>query len=265
MSNFFSIKLSSCFILSLILSFAFANVCLAHYSWIQVDNFNFSTVDNIDIFIANGHKFPVMANFMEASRLDDIYIVNNNNNKISIDPTSKFKLKSNNKLKKGSYILAAYSKYFSSDTPSGYYKFKTKEDLDNVTKCELNHKCMKSIINSKNAHDKVDFKVGHSIEIIPLKNPLNMDKGEFLPIQVLLNGDPLQDSQIHATYMGYYTKKQKYKGFGQTVRTNQKGKAKIKLDHRGIWLIKAYSKSPYPNKEVCDIKEFIASLTFRME
>lgn len=244
-----------------IILFVFTAKSFAHYPWIQLDRFHPKEGEKLDLTIGFGHHFPSLTRFLNHKRIQDINIYNHNKQKLSMQTSSKFHFISKNKLNKGSYIVSSFAPNFFTETTSGY-KRRSKGGLSNVIECEQNNWCMKSIVNVGNFQEDVDIEVGHPIEIIPLKNPLALERGEALPIRIILNGKPLQEEKVRATYMGFTSGE---KEFAQTVKTDEKGRAEIKLTNRGIWLIRAYSKSPYPNKEVCDIKEFIASLTFRME
>jgi len=244
-----------------ILLFVFTAKCLAHYPWIQMDSFHPEAGENLELTIGFGHHFPSLASFLNHKRVQNIAIYNHQKQEFPMQNPSKFHFISRNKLNKGSYIVSSFAPNFFTKTTSGY-KRRSKEGLNNVIECEQNNWCMKSIVNIGNSQEDVDIKVGHPIEIIPLKNPLALERGESLPIRVILNGKPLQEEKVRATYMGFTSGE---KEFAQTVKTDEKGRAEIELTNRGIWLIRAYSKSPYPDPKVCDIKEYIASLTFRVE
>ena len=244
-----------------ILFFSLASDGLAHYPWIQLDSFHPEEGEKLELTIGFGHHFPSLASFLEHERIKNITIYNHQKQKYSMIASTKFNYKSKKGLQEGSYVVASFAPNFFTETTSGY-KQRSKEGLNNVIECEHNNWCMKSIVNVGNSHEDVDIKMGHPIEIIPLKNPSTLDQGDSLPIQVVLKGEPQQKIKIQATYMGFTSDKQE---FAQTVQTDENGRAEIELTHRGIWLVKAYSKAAYPNPDICDIKEYIASLTFRLK
>ena len=253
-------KMSALAFILFIYLFVFTSKSIAHYPWIQMDSFHTESGEMLELAIGFGHHFPALSSFLEHERVKEINIYNHKKQKSSIHSPSKFIYESQEELKKGSYIVASFAPNFFTKTTDGY-KQQSKKGLNNVIECEQNNWCMKSIVNVGNSHEDVDIKVGHPIEIIPLKNPSTLDQGDSLPIQAVLKGEPQQKIKIQATYMGFTSDKQE---FAQTVQTDENGLAEIELTHRGIWLVKAYSKTAYPNPDICDIKEYIASLTFRL-
>jgi uncharacterized GH25 family protein len=81
--------------------------------------------------------------------------------------------------------------------------------------------------------------LGHEMEIIPLDNPARIRAGSFsrAKFRVLYQGQPLANAEISATY-DYYNYKTA-DTWAQTVRTDAKGEAIIKIDHHGLWLVRA--------------------------
>jgi uncharacterized GH25 family protein len=74
--------------------------------------------------------------------------------------------------------------------------------------------------------------MGHELEIVPLKDPSVLKKGEALPVRVLFRGKPLTGVQVSAVYAGA-----KLEGhvFPVSSTTDAKGEAKLELDRPGLW------------------------------
>jgi len=100
----------------------------------------------------------------------------------------------------------------------------------------------------------------HPMEIIPLKNPIDLRAGDYMPVQVLCNGEPFQ-GDIFATFAGFSTEKGV---FAYACKTDKQGKGKIKILQSGVWMIKASHEEPYADKSECDMESFIATLTFEI-
>src|SRR5665213_2027547 len=80
--------------------------------------------------------------------------------------------------------------------------------------------------------------VGHELEIIPLKNPIHLREGDYLPFKIQFKGTPLQSPlaapEIKATYLGFSTGKGVFAWTGEMDRD---GIIKLKLVRSGIWQI----------------------------
>jgi len=124
-------------------------------------------------------------------------------------------------------------------------------------------KYAKALVNA-GKKDLINFDktVGHKLEIIPLKNPLNLKLGEFLPVKVLFNGKPKRFCKVYATYSGFSTGDD----FAYATSTNSKGIAKIRIIHWGVWLVKTDIKLPPPEewKDKCNQLHYTATLTFEV-
>ena len=107
-----------------------------------------------------------------------------------------------------------------------------------------------------------DKPVGHKLEIVPLKNPINLKLGDFLPVRVLFNGKPKRFIHVYATYSGFSTGED----FAYATSTDGEGIAKIRLTHWGPWLIKTDIKLPAPDnlKDKCNQLHYTATLTFEV-
>lgn len=239
----------------------FCTKAQAHFPWINVDNYSPDTGDSAHITIGWGHRYP-LGGFLKKADLESIVIIYPDGKKEAVASLSDLEFQpENNFSKPGSYLVAAKRKtgFYTKTTQGG--KRQSKEGLRNVIKCSRSQMCMKAIINVSDGQGKVDSKVGHPLEIIPLANPAELKAGDYLPVQVLLHGKPYND-KIFATYMGFSTEKDV---FAYTCKTDRQGKGRIRILQPGVWLIKAEYQQPYPDQEVCDVESFIATLTLEVK
>lgn len=73
---------------------------------------------------------------------------------------------------------------------------------------------------------------GLKLEIVPLENPYSAKIGENLGFQILFDGKPLVGRTIFADNRdGEQISKQR-------LRTDKNGKVKVKIDRKGVWLIR---------------------------
>lgn len=94
-------------------------------------------------------------------------------------------------------------------------------------------------------------------EIIPLENPYSMKVGDSLPVQVFFQGKPLAGKTIFADNRdGDVISKQK-------LTTDKQGKASIKLDRKGIWLVRlVYMQRCAKDCEGADWESFWGAFSF---
>jgi len=235
----------------------------AHYLWLTVDKYNPNPGEEINIFIGWGHKFPrdsqprakmvsKMALFLLDPQGKKIPLNIKPKGEKGVEPI-RVRLK-----RPGTYLAVLAMKTFVSKTTDGYF-YKPKDELKNVLKSSWSETVAKAIINvgsigSKNFSKELEYRY----QIVPLENPINLNKGELLPIKVVLNGKPSR-TWVYATYAGF----SQYKDtFVWTTRTDKEGVARVKILNKAQWLIKTNDSLPYENPKKADKYSFIATLTF---
>jgi uncharacterized GH25 family protein len=106
--------------------------------------------------------------------------------------------------------------------------------------------------------------VGDTLEIVPLENPLRKTGGAYqtLRVRVLFNQEPLADATVHARHFGFYP----VTDFAQAVTTDENGEARIDLNHKGGWLLKAeHEIEPRTEfEDKCTIEQYMATLSFEI-
>ena len=94
-------------------------------------------------------------------------------------------------------------------------------------------KYAKALIQVGNSDEGFDYRCGFRIELVPLKNPFRVKKGDYLPVKVLFEGKPLS-TFVYGTYRGYRPVED---AFPLIARSDSKGIARIKITHSGEWMI----------------------------
>jgi len=236
---------------------------MAHDMWLEVRDYTPEPGEEINIVIAYDHHFPTRE-FMNPNDLEEIFLCNNKGDKTGFNNFSEVELKTQKPLKTaGTYIVAAKNKGgFFSKTTEGYKKGYTKKDLKDVISCGYYAKYSKAVVNAGKPGGSAFLNpIGHDLEIIPMSDPGTLKQGEFLPIKVLLKGNPLPSSLVTATYIGFSTDKNT---FAYATKTDKKGTANIKMLNSGIWLITTSYMEDYPDAKICDEQKLSASLTFEI-
>ena len=101
--------------------------------------------------------------------------------------------------------------------------------------------------------------LGHVLEIVPEKDPHSLAAAEPMVLTVIFKGKPLADAQIAAVYSGA-----KLKGheFPVVTRTDDQGKATLKLDRGGLWYVRLIYMEPAQNDPEIDWRSYFGTLTF---
>ncbi len=257
--------MKKCLVIALVvISTFFASQALAHYLWLNVDNYHPDPNEEITISVGWGHKFPQDGQpRAEMAKKLKLFLVSPSGEKIplktefqegrGIKPV-KVRLKNT-----GIYLAVLTLKTFVSKTVEGYF-YKPKNELKDVILSKWYESTAVAIINVGQPQGKTASKELKecNYQIVPLKNPAYLKKGEILPVRVIFKGKPFH-TWVYATYAGFSKLKDT---FAWTTRTGKDGIASIKILNKGIWLVKADAQTQFSDPKKADISYFIATLTF---
>lgn len=265
----------------------------AHNLWLNPWDYYPQVGTTVDIGIGWGQKYPADRNDQEfkAGRLEDISAVDPDGLTVNLVQESVllYKLKVE---KAGAYLVTARIKpgVFTM-TPDGR-KWADKKGVENPIKCTNFHIEAKTVIIVGGDDKNLSNAVNRPLELIPLKNPLNLKRGDGFAVKVLCHGEPLPGLSVKATYAGFESAdiggheppekgrpgKDVRKGPGQAppekgrhagrhfpaeTITDGQGQAVVQLDTAGYWMIMFSHRSQYPDKETCD--EYMFNTTFTFE
>ena len=139
----------------------------------------------------------------------------------------------------------------------------TKEGRKDVVSSTYSQQFAKSLVLSGTGNaDNLSHAFGHKLEIIPLTNPyaITNNRGGEMLLKVLFNGKPVQHKKVYAMYEGYSNDD----AASCTVSTDEKGIAKLRIDHWGVWVVKTKLELPASDamREKVNQENYFASLTF---
>lgn len=258
----------------------------AHTTWINAVDYTMQTVpghgpsgdeENADQHIAQtnvyfgfGHRYPV-DDFMPKEMLSTFCLSDGNQNKKALEPNPGGFLATVVKFDRpGPYTVAAAVKpgYYTMHFEKGriQHKLGPKTGLKAVILSLYYEQYAKALLAVGDTRDDAFAKpLGDKIEIVPLKNPLNMKAGagRILPVQVWFDGRPASFCKVYATYAGFSTKDD----FALATMADSKGVAYVRLMHWGPWLVKAQKRMPAngPFRDKCDELSYTATLTFEIQ
>jgi uncharacterized GH25 family protein len=254
----------------------------AHNLWLNPADQNPRVGETVDIGIGWGHKFPAGRTDEEVKEnaVEEIKAFDPDGKPVDLvrESKSSFKLKVE---KQGVYLVAARIKPgFFSMTPEGR-KWGDKKEVPNADKCTSFNIDAKTLIVADGGDKNLSGLTNQPLEVVPLKDPGKLKKGDSLPIKVLFNGKPLAGLAVKAAYAGYEDPAEEkaeagkgasekgHKGGGhrypvETV-TDENGQAIIKVDTAGWWMANLSHKTPYPDAGVCDESMYNTAFTFSVK
>src|SRR5690606_30901828 len=109
-------------------------------------------------------------------------------------------------------------------------------------------------------HPGFDRVLGHTLELVPLTNPVApLGPGQTLRVRLLFHGEPLPDATISFIPRGVTLAP----GFDERYerRTDEKGEAEITLDEPETYLVVAHHEDPTASGEGYDATKYAATLT----
>lgn len=204
----------------------------AHDLWINVDRGYLKAGEETKFFIAFGHHYPQGDIVLKKEDVEVIaHLPGGVNQRIDTHEEGKFRVGRVEGKEEGTIILSAYRKRkgTAATVPSEKYA--------------------KTFIQVGNRIGQILRPLGHRIELIPLIHPRAIKPGDHLPVKVVYGGEPLS-TFVYATYEGFRSEDEP---FACTVKSDEKGIARIKIERMGRWMI------------LCNHKiDFSCTLTFEV-
>jgi hypothetical protein len=119
-------------------------------------------------------------------------------------------------------------------------------------------RCAKAVIVAGDGpaagHDRL---LGFPLELVPERNPAALAPGDELPVRLLYDGAPLPNTPVVAMPAGL-------PGRRTWTRTDSAGRARLRLDRSGPWLVRSIRLTPASDRTVADWESLWASLTFEI-
>ncbi len=263
---------SSKIILSIFLIAAFLSpYTFSHDSWLVPDDFTIEPGKTLNIFAKTGMDFPESLNSINLKRIKSFLILGSagkieaGNMKI----VGKSTIISCNTFKSGTYIAAmalkpnmiklsakAFNEYLISDGMNKVWELRKKEGILEKDAVEFYSKYPKTIFQVGKKTDNSCLKaVGLAVEILPLKNPYTLKKGDDLRVRVVFRGKPLVGAELSWSYPG------NGETFAGTKITGKDGEAVVPLEKSGPYVLRL-THIEWVKKKTHEWESFWASLTF---
>lgn len=262
---------------------------LAHNLWLAPMEYNPKVDQELKVMIGFGHSFPAtridedvkkgMIQELSAIGPDGVAVglSKKNENLYTLTPKAP-----------GAYLIRAFMKPgFFCRTKDGF-KRGDKTQVENVTSCMHFQMIANAPVFVAGDEKKApNPPKSQALQLVPLADIKALKSGDSLPVQVLFEGAPLAKAKIAATYAGYQPPKdlpkpkmdsklspkekarlkmrhKMAKMYPVRIKTDDKGKAAIKLSAPGWWLVILNHSTPYEDQKVCDKNIFKTTYTFEV-
>lgn len=103
--------------------------------------------------------------------------------------------------------------------------------------------------------------LGHTLDIVPERDPAALKAGDELTVQVLFKGKPLPDAQVAALWANA---KMVGHAYPISTRTDANGKAKIKIDRAGWWYVRLIYMEPAQNDPDFEWRSYFGTMSFEV-
>lgn len=152
-----------------------------------------------------------------------------------------------------------FAEYIAGEGFRSVSALRSKRGLEDEDGRELYSRYAKLFIGK--VGDAASKPLGHALEIVPEIDPSSLKPGEPLKVTILFKGKPLSDVQIAAVYSGA-----KLKGheFPVVTRTDDQGKASLKLDRGALWYARLIHMEEAQNDPEVDWRSYFATMTFEI-
>lgn len=247
---------------------------LAHDFWIEPQSFRPAVQENVPIVLRVGEDFTGTSQPLIPRWFSDYAATGPTGTQqvvgyIGDDPAGSFKPDA-----PGNWVVGYRStQAFVEIEPPKFNTYLEKEGLDWVIDArersgeaetngrELYSRCAKSLVRAGDdgATGGFDAVLGYRLELIPERDPYELEPGDKLPVRLVYEDEPLADILIVAFTAENPTAQQK-------LRADADGRAVIELGEAGTWLIKGVHIIELPDtNEQADWESFWASLTFKLD
>lgn len=239
----------------------------AHNLWLNPQEYSPEAGDTVEIGIGWGHHYTEDRTHQEVkdSTVQEISAIGPDGKTIDLakKSASSYELETS---KPGAYLLTARtSPVMFTTTPEGR-KRGSREDVDKPIKCTAYNILAKTVIKAGGDDKNLEGQTGQKLEIIPLKNPADLEKADAFPVRVLFDNKPISGIELKANYAGFEEKDASGHGHGHDAAaeatTDDDGEAEIRLEKQGHWIILLSHQTPYRDGDACDQSLHKSAFTF---
>ena len=259
-------------VLSLVLCFG----ALAHDAWLVPVKFHYAVGEEIIVDLNSGMDFPKSLGAVTPERIAKFQaktgdaVIDISDYKV-VGDSLRATFPTADKNVSGTVAVVAaikpklislsakdFNEYLAHDGLTQVLKFREEQNILDKDAVELYAKYPKTLVQIGDKHsDSVTKPIGSIIEIIPLKNPYMLTKGNKLTVKVLFRNKPLIAAEVAWSYPG------QGESFAGTVMSDKNGMAEIPLEKAGPFVIRTINME-WVKKKDYEWESHWTSLTFEV-
>ena len=187
----------------------FVGIIFAHDHWIECDSYFLSSDQKSTIRICSGHYYPESVLAIKSRLIFESSVIDPSGDRIplSTESVGTHREGSIQYQQPGTHLIQVVIKRPQLNDPDYW---------------------MKAIITiGKESNKEVNYFLGNSLEIVPLKNLITINIGDILPLQAFYNGKP-----IRGTFAVSIDGKKNF-----FLTTNTTGLADMRIDREGKYMV----------------------------
>ncbi|HSE42600.1 MAG TPA: DUF4198 domain-containing protein [Acidobacteriota bacterium] len=259
--------------ITLITIFAFQSFLFAHDLYLRGNPFRMDTPGKLKVSMNLAEAFPGREEPWRADKTSSFTIngpsgIRKIEDKPKLSPTVDLS-------EEGTYVVgwsatpsyinidaAHFNEYLDAEGHTNVIKIRKERNQEDKGGTEKYSRYLKTMIQvGSKLTDQYKVPLGFKIEIVPQTNPYSLKVGESLDVEVLLDGKPLPDNAVMATYD---THSKEHDVYAQLIRTDEKGKAKINFTNSGVWMIRSNHMAELQNDPKAEWESHWANLSFQV-
>lgn len=244
----------------------------AHRLWVSADHTHGGEILKAELGYGEFPEFsPIAADRKHIFSKPMQLVTENGRQNLLQKGLHNYQYQSAKPVKDGSYLVSAeYQPTFWSKNAAGW-KQQNMQQMKDADYCEQTRMYGKTVVNV--GHESAGTAViarplGHTLEIVPLDNPANVQVGGRFKVKVLFNGEPLPNATLTATFDGFdtggrsTTHKMEAQAFSDT--TADDGTVSVIPLRQGFWKAQVEYKTDFPDPKICQKLAVYSTLTFQI-
>ncbi len=236
----------------------------AHNPWLSLPHHYVEEGGQVKVLFGWGHKFP-LDDFLKDGDVTGVTLHPPEGEPTRVSSVNEMLFETPPLRQSGVYLVTSEKKPgFFTSLEKGFV-LKPKAGLEGVKRCSSSRSFMKAIVVAgENGAGKVSRRVGQALELVPLDDPATLKAGDDMRIQVLFQGEPVDDwPLVHATYSGFGVPHAfAYSDYASGYRD---GIFTLRILESGSWLVLVKKEEPYPDPAECDVVTYKSVLTFEVK
>lgn len=151
-------------------------------------------------------------------------------------------------------VSGTFDNGFWAEGPDGKWVNKPKSQVPGAKQSSYSRKFAVAILD--HLHKRPEPQ-SLPFEIVPLMDPTILEAGNELPVQVLLEGKPVEGVEVTADYVN--------DGHAEPAKTDAEGIARVNIRNAGLNVIGAGYSRPLSDSKEADKLSYFTTLTFNLD